>query len=150
MRKLSQKIVDRAELLYKRGHSLAKIAERLNVTDRALRKYKKNGAWDNDKLPVFTLNDLAEDTRILLFTYMQGVLQGREEDFSRTCLNIKNLVNALKELEDLAPDVSAKNSVLTMQHYMAWVIDNSQSEHKEDILQAAQQYHDINQHALQD
>lgn len=150
MRKLSQKIVDRAELLYKRGHALAKIAERLNVTDRALRKYKKNGAWDNDKLPVFTLNDLAEDTKILLFTYMQGVLQGREEDFSRACLNIKNLVNALKELEDLAPDVSAKNSVLTMQNYMAWVIDNSQSEHKEDILQAAQQYHDINQHALQD
>jgi hypothetical protein len=149
-RKVSKQIVDRAELLYKRGYKLAEISERINISNRSLMKYKKMGDWDNDKIPSFTLTDLVEDTRIILFQYLQKVLHGKQNDDStRISLNVKSLVNALKELEDLAPAVSARDAVETMRNFMTWIAKQNLTD-SEYILKKAQEYHDIHKDAIQD
>lgn len=152
-RKVSKHIVNRSELLYKRGYKLKEISERLNISYRSLTKYKKAGDWDNDKYPPFTLTDLVEDTRILLFRYLQEVLHGvHEDDSTRISLNVKSLVNALKELEDLAPVCSARDAVEVMKNFMIWVNKESELEDIYNIaaLKLAQNYHDIHKDAIQD
>jgi len=150
-RKLSQHVVNRAEVLYKRGYTLQKIAEKLNVSFSGLRKYSINGQWADDILPNFTLDDIVEDLQAILFLHAQNILIGEVEDLHRSSSIIRNIAITVRELADLAPGFTAKNSVNVMIDAMKWAAqDFKASEDLQGFLKIAQAYHNKNVDALQD
>lgn len=111
-KKIPQRVLDRAEVLHFYGNTLTNIAKRLGYSTKTLVRYSQKHEWNNERLPLFTFDDLLEDCENLLFLHLQEAIkharQGDDTDLVRQSMALKNYVALIKDLSALAPLISSK------------------------------------------
>jgi len=122
--------------------SQASIAVRLSVSTSAISQLKiHDGDWDDYKLPPISAQDLLDNLEQILFKMQVENLAEKDMDIetmTRFSLNFDKLTSALVKSQELLEVVSIRNTMLSMQNFMEWLVKHPYK----DPLDAAQAYYD--------
>lgn len=129
---------DWAHLLYRRGNSLEDINKLTGINIASLSKMCNDGEWREDTTPQFSIRELLDNAKELLFRLQISHLKGEEEDRSRVIYDESKLANQIQSLEELITTVETRDAILALENHMKWMSDKNYT----DPYEAAQAHYD--------
>ena len=98
---------------------------------------------DGAALPEYTLADMVENLRNLLFVYQLRALSGEERNITRAATTIKHLASALRDLSEIAEATTLKDMLKTSQTLIEWIaLRYKNDEALPQMLAACQAFYD--------
>lgn len=140
-RKQGQPISERekqwARLLYRRGLTFVDIERKTGISHASLSNFARDGEWNNDKNPPFDAQDLIETLMEHAFEVLLDIRTGKiqDSDVSRAILDLKNLVLARREIEELLSIVNLRNMLEALKWAMEELAKGGASSDTLDTLQ---------------
>lgn len=128
-----------ARILYGRGSTHQQIADLVRVSKTTVENLKrKDGDWDEIKLPLFRDIDLLQNLKETLFRLQVTMLSHDESDITADVLNCRKLVVAINDLQNLIDEIGWRDMQLCLKKHIEWI-----EKHKsKDPLEAAQNHYD--------
>ena len=128
-----------ARILYRRGFTQEKIAEKTGISQTEISRLALAGKWLEDSTPYHTPQDVLSLLDEHVFESLLKLRSGEVEDESRLILDIKNLSATKRDVEELIMAVDNRALVLALQKHLEWLVAHGGLT---DPLEAAQIHHD--------
>jgi len=129
-----------AQELYNDGLTLQQVADRTGISVAQIGRMKIDGAWGDDMTPPFNQADMTRFLDKYFFKLLLSLLREEEEDETRAVLNLKNISDTKRNIEELIQAVDNRSLVLSLQKAMAWIVEKHPD--ADSTLELLQQYHD--------
>ena len=131
------------QILYNRGLTQEKIAEKTGVSQQHISRMKMDGAWNEDSTPYHTPQDVLSLLDEHTFLLLLELRSGKIEDESRAILDLKNLAATKKDVQEYIITVNRQALILSLQSHMQWLatyhpeareaLEHAQKHHEEEV-----------------
>lgn len=135
-----------ARILYGEGSTEQQIADVLNVSQATINTMRHaEGGWHGQRLPKYKDLDilrLVKDTLMKLILDIGVDADGslNRQDLYESVSPIRQLVNSIKDLQELIEEVMGRDMALALESHIKWIVEHKKEE--DSPLNAAQAHYD--------